>query len=74
MRASQKPLSFQIRERKIENIIDSDVDIIIAACPFCELQIDEGLRELGDAKARAITPQALIMMQFKDLPQEVGAI
>lgn len=74
VRASQKPLSFQIRERKLENIMDSGVDIVLAACPFCELQIDEGLRESGEAKARGITPQALIMMQFKDLPKEVSTV
>ena len=72
VRASQKPLSFQIRERKIENIIDTGADIILAACPFCELQIDEGLREEANTNARAITPQALIMMQFQDLSSEVG--
>ena len=74
VRASQKPLSFQIRERKIENIIDSGADIVLAACPFCELQIDEGLRELEKTKARSITPQSLIMMQFKNLSKEVGAL
>lgn len=74
VRASQKPLSFQIRERKLENIDESNVDIVLAACPFCELQIDEGLRESEKSKARSITPQALIMMQFKDLPTEVSAI
>lgn len=75
VRASQKPLSFQIRERKMENITESNVDIVLAACPFCELQIDEGLRESGvESTARGITPQALIMMQFKDLPTEVNAI
>lgn len=74
VRASQKPLSFQIRERKTENIIDSGAEIVLAACPFCELQIDEGLREAEGTKARSITPQALIMMQFKDLPKEVGTL
>jgi Fe-S oxidoreductase len=74
VRASQKPLSYQIRERKMENIIESGADIVLAACPFCELQIDEGLREAENTKARSITPQALIMMQFKDLPKEVKVI
>ncbi len=74
VRASQKPLSFQIRERKIENIITTGADIVLAACPFCELQIDEGLRESENIKARAITPQSLIMMQFKSLAQEVGRL
>jgi Fe-S oxidoreductase len=74
VRASQKPLSFQIRARKIENVINSGADVILAACPFCELQIDEGLRETENSKARAITPQALIMMQFKTLSQEVQNI
>jgi Fe-S oxidoreductase len=74
VRASQKPLSFQIRARKLENVMESGADIILAACPFCELQIDEGLREAENISARAITPQALIMMQFKDLAAEVGKI
>jgi fumarate reductase (CoM/CoB) subunit B len=71
VRASQKPLSYQIRARKLENIMESGADIVLAACPFCELQIDEGLRETENTNARAITPQALIMMQFKELAKEV---
>jgi fumarate reductase (CoM/CoB) subunit B len=71
VRASQKPLSYQIRARKIENVLQSGADIVLAACPFCELQIDEGLREQENTKARGITPQALIMMQFKSLPEDV---
>ena len=74
VRASQKPLSFQIRERKIANVISTGANIVLAACPFCELQIDEGLRESEDTKARAITPQSLIMMQYKTLAQEVGRL
>ena len=74
VRASQKPLSYQIRARKINNIITTGADIILAACPFCELQIDEGLRETPNVKARAITPQSLIMMQFRSLAQEVAAL
>ena len=74
VRESQKPLSYQIRARKIESIVESGADIVLAACPFCELQIDEGLRETPDVNARSITPQALIMMQYKDLPSEVGAL
>jgi fumarate reductase (CoM/CoB) subunit B len=74
VRASQKPLSFGIRQRKIENIDLIGADVILAACPFCELQIDEGLRESESSKARGITPQSLIMMQFKDIVSEVDKL
>lgn len=74
VRASQKPLSFSIRERKLENINLIGADIVLAACPFCELQIDEGCRESETSKARGITPQSLIMMQFKDVATEVSKL
>lgn len=80
LRASQKDISFAIRAKKIDRIVDLDVDIVIAACPFCELQIDEGLRETAETKkeldlhSRSITPQALIMMMFKGLGEEVGKL
>lgn len=80
LRASQKDISFAIRAKKIEKIASIDPDIVLAACPFCELQIDEGLREAPEnikelgLHARAITPQSLIMMMFKDLGDEVGKL
>ncbi len=79
VRASQKDLSFQIRERKMEYIKNADVDLCLAACPFCELQIDEGLREINDEEAginygRAITPQSLIATMFRDVGKEVDAL
>lgn len=80
LRASQKDISFAIRAKKIEKVASIAPDIVLAACPFCELQIDEGLRESAtsdngvSAKARAITPQSLIMMMFKDLGEEVGKL
>lgn len=79
LRASQKELSFTIRARKIKKIASIAPDIVLAACPFCELQIDEGLRESatenrGKVSARAITPQSLIMMMFKDVGEEVAKL
>ena len=79
---------------KIDTILENELDIVLAACPFCELQIDEGLREVkkmlenpdevldklkskSDKPAvigRAITPQSLIMMLFKSLPDEVNLL
>jgi Fe-S oxidoreductase len=76
VRASQKDLSYTIRRRKLDNINKSGADIVLAACPFCELQIDEGLRdpEEGVFKARAITPQSYIVMMFKDVAKEVASL
>ncbi|UCE73215.1 MAG: hypothetical protein JSV56_09270 [Methanomassiliicoccales archaeon] len=74
VRASQKELSFTIRERKIDCVIETEADIVLAACPFCELQIDEGLRAMPDSGARAITPQSLIAMFFKDIGREVAKL
>ncbi len=74
VRASQKELSFKIREYKIDCIIETEADIVLAACPFCELQIDEGLRAGQKSKARAITPQSMIAMFFKDIGQEVAKL
>jgi fumarate reductase (CoM/CoB) subunit B len=74
VRASQKDLSFTIRKRKIECIEETGADIVIAACPFCELQIDEGLREDSESAARSITPQSMIAMFFKDIGSEVSKL
>jgi fumarate reductase (CoM/CoB) subunit B len=74
VRASQKELSFKIREYKMDCIIETEADIVLAACPFCELQIDEGLRTGEKSKARAITPQSMIAMFFKDIGQEVAKL
>ena len=72
VRASQKELSYKIRKKKLDCIADTGADIVIAACPFCELQIDEGLRTETTGGVRSITPQSLIAMFFKDIGQEVG--
>jgi len=74
VRASQKELSYKIRGRKTDCIIDTEANIVLAACPFCELQIDEGLRADDRTKARAITPQSMIAMFFKDIGQEVAKL
>jgi len=74
VRASQKQLSYEIRKRKLEDIEGTDADIVIAACPFCELQIDEGLRQEGMSDTRSITPQSMIAMFFKDIGQEVAKL
>lgn len=74
VRASQKELSYKIRDRKLDCIIDTEADIVLAACPFCELQIDEGLRADQRTGARAITPQGMIAMFFKDIGQEVAKL
>jgi Fe-S oxidoreductase len=74
VRASQKDLSFEIRERKIKFVQRSGAKICMAPCPFCELQIDEKLRETLEEDPdcpRAITPQGLLVVLFKDLPKEV---
>jgi len=76
VRASQKDLSFAIRAKKLKQVERIGADIVLAACPFCELQIDEGLREAEDldTDARAITPQSFLMMMFKGLDEEVKAL
>ncbi len=76
VRASQKDLSYKIRERKLRHIERVDPHICMAACPFCELQIDEGLRGLQEeyedaCAARALTPQGMIAVMFTDLDQSL---
>jgi fumarate reductase (CoM/CoB) subunit B len=74
VRASQKDLSYKIRKEKLEAINESKADIVLAACPFCELHIDEGLREEVKSGTRAITPQSFIAMMFKDIGEEVAKL
>jgi fumarate reductase (CoM/CoB) subunit B len=74
VRASQKDLSYSIRARKIKRLKRTKADIVLAACPFCELQIDEGLRKEPDCSMRAITPQSYLSMMFKDVYEGVDAL
>ena len=74
VRASQKDLSYTIRARKIKRLRRTDADIVLAACPFCELQIDEGLRKEEDCSMRSITPQSYLAMMFKDVYEGVDAL
>jgi len=74
VRASQKDLSYAILQRKVKRLTRTGADIVLAACPFCELQIDEGLRKAEGCKMRAITPQAYIAMLFKDVFEEVDKL
>jgi fumarate reductase (CoM/CoB) subunit B len=74
VRASQKDLSYAIRARKIKRLRKTDADIVLAACPFCELQIDEGLRKEEDCSMRSITPQSYLAMMFKDVYEGVDSL
>jgi Fe-S oxidoreductase len=74
VRASQKDLSYAILQRKVKRLTRTGADIVLAACPFCELQIDEGLRKVEACKMRAITPQAYIAMLFRDVYEEVDKL
>lgn len=74
VRASQKDLSYKIRERKIKRLLKTEADIVLAACPFCELQIDEGLRKTEACSMRAITPQSYLAMMFKDVYEGVDSL
>jgi fumarate reductase (CoM/CoB) subunit B len=74
VRASQKDLSYAIRARKIKRLRRTGADIVLAACPFCELQIDEGLRKEEDCSMRAITPQSYLAMMFKDVYEGVDSL
>jgi fumarate reductase (CoM/CoB) subunit B len=71
VRASQKDLSYKILQRKVKRLQKTQADIVLAACPFCELQIDEGLRKTEDCEMRAITPQSYLSMMFKDVYEGV---
>jgi fumarate reductase (CoM/CoB) subunit B len=74
VRASQKDLSYQILQRKVKKLLKTKADIVLAACPFCELQIDEGLRKTEGCSMRAITPQSYLAMMFKDVYEGVDAL
>jgi fumarate reductase (CoM/CoB) subunit B len=74
VRASQKDLSYAIRARKIKRLRKTEADIALAACPFCELQIDEGLRKEEDCSMRSITPQSYLAMMFKDVYEGVDVL
>lgn len=74
VRASQKDLSYAILQRKIKRLTKTEANIVLAACPFCELQIDEGLRKTEGCSMRAITPQSYLAMMFKDVYEGVDGL
>jgi fumarate reductase (CoM/CoB) subunit B len=74
VRASQKDLSYAILQRKVKKLMKTEAEIVLAACPFCELQIDEGLRKTEGCSMRAITPQSYLAMMFKDVYEGVDAL
>jgi fumarate reductase (CoM/CoB) subunit B len=71
VRASQKDLSYAILQRKVKKLMKTGADVVLAACPFCELQVDEGLRKTEGCDMRSITPQSYIAMMFKDVYEGV---
>jgi fumarate reductase (CoM/CoB) subunit B len=74
VRASQKDLSYAILQRKVKKLLKTEADIVLAACPFCELQVDEGLRKTEGCNMRSITPQSYLAMMFKDVYEGVDAL
>lgn len=74
VRASQKELSYKIRRSKLEDIKRSGADIVLIPCSFCELQIAEGLKTELVTGQKALMPQDLIAMFFKDIGEEVARL
>ena len=63
--------SMKILERKVNNILDTRAEILVAANPGCATQIDFGLKEKGSATA-VMNPITLLKMGYGLSPAEKG--
>ncbi|MFQ6051437.1 MAG: (Fe-S)-binding protein [Candidatus Hydrothermarchaeota archaeon] len=73
VRASQIDLAKKIRERKLNFIEETQADLVITSCPFCELHIGEGLKEVEISK-RIISLPTLMALAYPDFRERIDDI
>lgn len=56
--------SMKILERKINNILQTDAEIVLAANPGCAVQIEYGLKQKG-SKIKVMNPMTLLKMAYQ---------
>ncbi|MDY6865812.1 MAG: heterodisulfide reductase-related iron-sulfur binding cluster [Halobacteriota archaeon] len=76
VRASQVDLAYKIAEKKVKNAVDSNADVLIATCPFCELHLNDSQKKFGANLAVVALPMfvALSFYDFEDAVKELGAV
>jgi len=64
VRASERPLSMMIARRKAEFIINSGADACVTQCPFCYIQIQDILKQLGYQQVKMYDLADLLFMSY----------
>ncbi len=73
VRATQIDLAKKIRERKLDFIVESEADLVVTTCPFCELHIGEGLKE-EEIPKNIISLPTLIALAYPDFKDKIDEI
>jgi fumarate reductase (CoM/CoB) subunit B len=64
VRAGERQLSMMMARRKAEFIIDSGAEACVTQCPFCYIQIQEILRQLGYQQIKVYDLADLLAMSY----------
>ncbi len=73
VRASQIELAKKIRERKIDFIKETEAQICVTICPFCEIHIGEGLKE-AELPIRIMSLPFLLALLHSDFRTKIDEL
>jgi len=65
VRAGERPISMMMARRKGEFIIDSGAEACVTQCPFCYIQIQDILKQLGYEKIKVYDLADLMLMSYR---------
>jgi len=65
VRAGERPLSMMMARRKAEFIINSGAEACVTQCPFCYIQIQDILKQLGFQQIKVYDLADLLAMSYR---------
>jgi fumarate reductase (CoM/CoB) subunit B len=65
VRAGERPISMMMARRKAEFIINSGAEACVTQCPFCYIQIQDILKQVGYQQIRVYDLADLLAMSYK---------
>lgn len=68
VRAGERPLSMMMARRKAEFIINSGADACVTQCPFCYIQIQDILKQLGYQQIKVYDLADILAMSYRLKP------
>lgn len=77
VRAAALDVALDMAREKLQNIKNTDADLVVTPCPFCHLQLDRGQFEIRDQTGVFFNIPALHFVQFLGLalglePEKLG--